>query len=124
MEMDSIAIKNAPSVDTFRMVMSTYDKLGVTTNLLTEKLRKLGYQAQASHPLGGLVLYPPLAVQAGLGWIGRHGLLIPPQFGPRQRIKCLPVFVKQQGCIICVKECTFTQNNYENVYERFKIQNC
>lgn len=180
-EMDSIAIKNAPSVDTFRMVMSTYDKLGITTNLLTEKLRKMGYQSQASHPLGGLVLYPPLAVKAGMGWIGRHGLLITPQFGPRQRIaaifanidnlpvsegnehswigefcnqcgkcirkcpskaileqsvehhsgrkthiireKCLPVFVKQQGCTICVKECTFTQNNYEDVFERFKIQN-
>ncbi|MDO7788213.1 4Fe-4S binding protein [Desulforamulus aquiferis] len=181
MEMDSIAIKNAPSVDTFRMVMSTYDKLGEITNLLTEKLRKMGYQAQASHPLGGLVLYPPLAVQAGMGWFGRHGLLITPQFGPRQRIaaifanidnlplsegnehswiekfcnrcgkcirkcpsnailelpiehnsgrkthiireKCLPTFVKQQGCTICVKECSFTNNSYKDLYERFKVQN-
>ncbi|MDD4802149.1 MAG: 4Fe-4S binding protein [Syntrophomonas sp.] len=181
MEMDSIAIKNAPSVDTFRMVMSTYDKLGKVTNLLTEKLRKMGYQAQAGHPLGGLVLYPPLAVKAGMGWFGRHGLLITPHFGPRQRIaaifanidnlplseanehswigkfcdrcgkcirecpsnailelpiehksgrkthiireNCLPLFVKQQGCTICVKECSFTNNSYKDLYERFKAQN-
>jgi epoxyqueuosine reductase QueG len=89
MEMNRAAIQKAPSTDTFRMVMSTYDKLGKTTNLLTEKLRTMGYQAQASHPLGGLVLYPPLAVLAGMGWFGRHGLLITPQFGPRQRIAAI-----------------------------------
>ena len=178
MEMDRLLIKKAPSIDTFRMVMSTYDKLGKTTNLITERLRKMGYQAQAGHPLGGLVLYPPLAVQAGLGWYGRHGLLITPYFGPRQRIaaiftnignlplsksnnhswiekfcaacgrcivkcpssaileqpiehksgrkthivreKCLPLFTKQQGCTICVKECVFSNSSYEEIFERYK----
>lgn len=178
MEMDKTSVMKAPSLETFKMVMSTYDTLGKTTNFLTEKLRKLGFQAQASHPLGGLVLYPPLAVKAGLGWYGRHGLLITPQFGPCQRIaaiftnienlplsnvnehswigefcdkcgkciracpsqailelplehksgqkthilreKCLPLFVKQQGCTICVKECMFTQNNYDNVFKMYK----
>jgi len=178
MEMDKQAIMNAPSIETFKMVMSTYDTLGITTNILTGKLREMGFQAQASHPLGGLVLYPPLAVEAGMGWFGRHGLLITPQFGPRQRIaaifanidnlpiakgnehswigkfcdkcgkcikkcpsqailegpiehnsgrkthivreKCLPVFVKQQGCTICVKECPFSQNNFVSLQERFK----
>jgi epoxyqueuosine reductase QueG len=152
------------------MVMSTYDSLGKVTNSLVDRLRDMGFQAQASHPLGGLALYPPLAIEAGLGWIGRHGLLITPQFGPRQRIaaifinvdnlpiaktnehswigefcnqcgkciktcpanaildqqikhsserkthiirgKCLPVFVSQEGCSICIKECTFSQKNY------------
>ena len=178
MEMDKNLILNAPSVETFKMVMSTYDTLGITTNLLTTKLRGMGFQVQASHPLGGLVLYPPLAVKTGMGWFGRHGLLITPQFGPRQRIsaifanidnlpisannehawvgefckkcgkciracpskailelpiehksgrkthiireKCLPVFVKQQGCTVCVKECTLTQNNYDDVHKKFK----
>lgn len=178
MEMDKDAISQAPSVETFKMVMSTYDTLGITTNLLTEKLREMGFQAQASHPLGGLVVYPPLAVEAGLGWFGRHGLLITPDFGPRQRIaaifinidnlpiskinehtwigefcescgkcikacpskailkepiehksgrktniireKCLPIFVKQEGCTVCVKECTFTKVNYNVLKERFE----
>lgn len=177
MEMGRDAVMDAPSINTFRMVMSTYDKLGKTTNLLTEQLRKMGYQAQASHPLGGLAVYPPLAVKAGLGWFGRHGLLITPQFGPRQRIavifanidnlpicddsekhawiekfcdhcgkcirkcpsgaileqpvtfqsgrkshilrdRCLPVFVKQQGCTICVKECIFTSRNYNDIRDQ------
>lgn len=180
MEMDEQAISKAPSVDTFKMVMSTYDTLGILTNQLTEKLRAMGFQAQASHPLGGLVLYPPLAVEAGLGWFGRHGLLITPQFGPRQRIaaifanidnlpfskenehvwiewfcqscgkciracpsqailehpiehrsgrktqilreKCLPIFVKQEGCTVCVKECTFTKLNYKDLREKFELK--
>ena len=158
--------------------MSTYDILGITTNLLTGQLRNMGFQAEASHPLGGLVLYPPLAVEAVLGWFGRHGLLITPEFGARQRIsaifvnidnlpislssehswiwkfcegcgecirtcpsqailndpiehksgrkthiireKCLPVFVKQEGCTVCVKECIFTQASYYDLYEKFK----
>lgn len=85
-EMDKDKIAEAPSVATFKMVFETYDSLGKTANVLTEYLRELGYGAQGGHPLGGLTLYPPLAAAAGLGWMGRHGLLITPQFGPRQRI--------------------------------------
>jgi epoxyqueuosine reductase len=85
-EMDQSKIAKAPSVDTFKMVFETYDSLGKNVNALTGYLRELGYGAQGGHPFGGLVLYPPLAAAAGLGWMGRHGLLITPQFGPRQRI--------------------------------------
>jgi epoxyqueuosine reductase len=177
MEMDKKSVAKAPSVETFKMVMSTYNDLGIMTNMLTDKLRSMGFQTQASHPLGGLVVYPPLAVDAGLGWFGRHGLLITPQFGAAQRIsaifvnidnlpitkvnkhswigefckscgkciracpskaiyekpiehksgrkthisreKCLPVFVKQQGCTVCVKECVFTKMNYYEVQDSF-----
>lgn len=180
MEMDKKAVLKAPSLETFKMVMSTYNNLGIITNLLTDKLRNMGFKAQASHPLGGLVLYPPLAVEAGLGWFGRHGLLITPHFGPRQRIsaifvnidnlpfsqnnkhswigefcescgkcirtcptkaildqpiehksgrkthiireKCLPAFVKQEGCTVCVKECAFTQANYDDLYKKSKVK--
>jgi epoxyqueuosine reductase len=177
-EMDKDKIAQAPSVATFKMVFETYDSLGKIANVLTEYLRKLGYGAQGGHPLGGLVLYPPLAAAAGLGWMGRHGLLISPQFGPRQRIgaiftsidnlpfsesnphewvrgfcdkcgrcirtcppkailerpvihesgrkthiireKCLPVFVSQEGCTVCVKECPFSRGSYENIHKSFK----
>jgi epoxyqueuosine reductase len=177
-EMDKDKIAQAPSIATFKMVFETYDSLGKIANILTEYLRELGYGAQGGHPLGGLVLYPPLAAAAGLGWMGRHGLLISPQFGPRQRIgaiftsidnlpfsesnphewvrgfcdkcgrcirtcppkailerpvihesgrkthiireKCLPVFVSQEGCTVCVKECPFSRGSYENIHKSFK----
>ena len=86
MEMDKNKIDRAPSKETQVMVFQTYDRLGKVVNQLTDFLRGHGYAAQAGYPLGGLVLYPALAHRAGLGWHGRHGLLITPQFGPRQRI--------------------------------------
>ncbi len=92
--MDKEAIMNAPSVSTFKMVMSTYDTLGIITNQITKHLRNKGFQAQASHPLGGLAVYLPLAVEAGLGWFGRHGLLITPQFGARQRLSAIFVNIE------------------------------
>lgn len=86
MEMDRARTDSAPSPDAAVMVLETYDALGIAANRIARRLRKLGYSAQAGHPLGGLVLYPPLAQAAGLGWQGLHGLLITPEFGPRVRL--------------------------------------
>jgi len=86
MEMSKEIIDKAPSQATLNMVFGTYDDLGKAVNKIAEFLRDHGYAAQADHPLGGLVLFPPLAQKAGIGWVGRHGLLITPEFGPRVRL--------------------------------------
>jgi len=86
LEMDKDKIAKSPSRETVGMIMHTYNNLGIAANKIAEFLRKHGYSAHASHPLGGIVLYPPLASNAGLGWFGRHGLLITPEFGPRVRL--------------------------------------
>ncbi|HML05204.1 MAG TPA: 4Fe-4S binding protein [Methanobacterium sp.] len=89
MEMDKEAIDAAPSEVTQEMGVVTYDELGKKTNELAEFLRKNGFGAHASHPAGGIVMYPHLAQYAGLGYMGRHGMLITPEFGPRQRISVI-----------------------------------
>lgn len=86
MEMQADAINEAPSYATFHEVHRTYRDLGIATNRLARFLRNLGYGTHPVHPLGGAVLTPPLAQLAGLGWPGRNGLIITPQFGPRMRI--------------------------------------
>ena len=53
-------------------------------NTLAQFITNLGYQAIAS--LNDTALSIPMAIEAGLGEYGRHGLLITPKFGPNIRI--------------------------------------
>ena len=89
MEMDKKTVDTAPSHETQEMGTITYDELGKKTNELANYMRENGFAALASHPAGGFVIYPPLAQKAGLGYTGRHGMLITPEFGPRQRISAI-----------------------------------
>ncbi|MHA1985997.1 MAG: hypothetical protein ACW98D_05090 [Promethearchaeota archaeon] len=78
-------IKTAPSalcgVEFFR----TYSELGEKVIELTNYLKERGYKSEAHHPFGGKLLYTYHAVAAGLGFVGQNGLIITPEFGPRQR---------------------------------------
>jgi len=89
MEVPKGPVDAAPSPETQAVGIVTYQQLGDATNRLADYLRKGGYAAEAGHPAIGPALYPPLAIKAGLGNGGRHGLLITPEFGPRQRISAI-----------------------------------
>ncbi len=52
-------------------------------------MRKKGYNAQPDPPVGGSTYFPLLAQKAGLGYIGKHGLLISERNGPAQRIAAI-----------------------------------
>jgi len=61
-----------------------YSRMAVTAGTLAEFIRALGYRAI---PMGNdTALSIPVAVDAGLGELGRHGLLITPKYGPRVRL--------------------------------------
>jgi epoxyqueuosine reductase len=121
MEMSKEKIDKAASQETMNMVFATYDDLGKAANRIAEFLREKGYAAQADHPLGGLVLFPPLAQKAGIGWVGKHGLLITPEFGPRVRLAAVYTSIENlpfvdsnshawideycKTCGLCIKQC-------------------
>jgi epoxyqueuosine reductase len=94
MEIPKAPIDAAPSPATQAIGIVTYKQLGNITNQLADYLRENGYAAEAGNPAIGPALYPPLAIKAGLGNGGRHGLLITPEFGPRQRISAIFTSIK------------------------------
>ena len=61
-----------------------YSKMAITAGLVGQFIRQLGYKAI---PCGNdTSMSIPYAVQAGLGELGRNGLLITPNYGPRVRL--------------------------------------
>lgn len=87
MEMKQEAISTAPSVKAIKEIFRTYYELGKAVNKISEYMREKGFNAMAGPAIGGDVNYVPLAQDAGLGVIGKHGLLITDKaYGPSLRI--------------------------------------
>ena len=120
MEMKWDKIKTAPSGICQIEVFRVYKVLGDITIELTEYLKRQGYKSEAHHPFGGKLLDGPHVVAANLGIMGRNGLIITPEFGPRQRWSMIstdaeiPKTLKRdfneleefcKGCGACVKNC-------------------
>ena len=83
-EMDHATIETVPSALSGAATGQGYSRDIIAVLSITQYIRNLGYRAFAS--LNDTALSIPLAIQAGLGQYGRHGLLITPEFGPRVRI--------------------------------------
>ena len=83
-EMDHETIQTVPSALSGAATGQGYSRDIIAVLSITQYIRNLGYRAVAS--LNDTALSIPLAIQAGLGQYGRHGLLITPRFGPRVRI--------------------------------------
>jgi ferredoxin len=181
MEMPKDIIDTVPSEDGAVMFLRIYDTLGIQIAKLVDFLRDHGYGAQTGHPMSSSSLYVPLAQRAGLGWCGKAGILINPDFGSRMRLgvlytsinnlpirdhnehawvdefcmkcnrcvrecpaaaihdkpivresgiithidnsKCLPVFIEEHACGICIKVCPFSYKSYEIIEESFLKKN-
>lgn len=116
-EMNETGIAASPTCLAAAATGLGYSMMAFTSSCLSEFIRNLGYMAI---PAGNdIALSIPLAIDAGLGQLGRNGLLITPEYGPRVRI-CkiftnLPLvpdkpltfgvtdFCKQ--CKLCAKAC-------------------
>ena len=83
-EMDIGAINTSPKMPSGIATGLGYSKMAFVRTLVSHFVRNLGYEAiSAGNTLG---LSVPLAIEAGLGGYGRHGLLITRSYGPRVRV--------------------------------------
>ncbi|MFC2066600.1 reductive dehalogenase [Chloroflexota bacterium] len=116
-EMDERGMATAPTLTQMATTLTTYSRMSFTTVMLAEFIRGLGFNAIPS--ANDTALSIPLAVDAGLGELGRNAKLITPRFGPRCRISKvitdLPLALghtRMWGvtefcnvCMKCAKEC-------------------
>jgi reductive dehalogenase len=116
-EEDYHAISNSPGRLASAAVGNGYSRMAVTASQLADFIRGLGYKAI---PAGnGVGLSIPMAIDAGLGQLGRMGLLVTPKYGPRVRlakvITDMPLVPDSpidfgvtefcEGCMLCAEDC-------------------
>ena len=111
-----------------------------TTFMLAAYLREMGYPARAHHYGRGEVNHMPLAINAGLGELGRHGMLIHEEYGSRLHLATvttdLPLAVDKpvdigatevcKYCMKCARTCpshsiSFGDKEVHNGVERYRI---
>lgn len=85
-ELDPAYINTAPALPESIGVTKGYLDAAIVGMMLAYYIKSLGYQAR-NHMDGNYLMVMPLAAKAaGLGDIGRHGLLITPEYGSRIRL--------------------------------------
>jgi hypothetical protein len=82
--MDGQSIANSPGFPACTATGVGYSHMAFSIACMAEFIRFLGYRAIPSG--NDTALSIPLAVDAGLGELGRNGLLITPEYGPCVRI--------------------------------------
>jgi reductive dehalogenase len=85
-EMDHRMMRSAPASPTLMESARQYLNAGSIAVQLAAAIRTLGYRARAHIDANYQVICPIVARDAGLGEIGRMGLLMTPTHGPRVRI--------------------------------------
>jgi Pyruvate/2-oxoacid:ferredoxin oxidoreductase delta subunit len=120
-EMDKEKIQGAPNMESFKEVFRTYYQVGLTVNKVADWLRERGFNAHAGPAGGGDVNYIPVAIDAGLGVAGKHGLLMTRVNGPRVRLAAVYTDIENlpfsqdnphgwvrdycESCNICIEKC-------------------
>jgi epoxyqueuosine reductase len=116
-EMDYALMQTAPTGGAGAATGLGYSKMAFVSGLLAQFIRNMGYKAV---PCGNdTALSIPIAIEAGLGELGRNGLLITEKYGPRVRVAKiftnLPLVPDQprffgmdafcRECMLCAEHC-------------------
>ena len=117
-EMQHEMVRHAPENPTLTETSFQYLEAAKIATVLARYIHLLGFRARAHVDANYRVMCVPIAVDAGLGELGRLGLLITPEFGPRVRLAVVTttmplkqdspkVFGVQHFCQLCKKCATY-----------------
>ncbi|MCK5672804.1 MAG: 4Fe-4S dicluster domain-containing protein [Spirochaetales bacterium] len=139
-EMNYDMINQAPGSKTIFESARKYFEVGNIAVIISDYIRKLGYPARAHIDGNYHVVCPLVARDAGLGEIGRMGILMTPHLGPRVRVAVIttdmPLILSKRKydstiidfCNIC-KKCSVTcpsqaisHEDRENIYDVIRWQ--
>jgi reductive dehalogenase len=129
-EMDADAIACSPTATSTSAASSGYSRMTATASSLAEFIRMLGYNAIPCVDMTALSI--PMAIDAGLGEMGRNGLLITPKYGPRVQLAKIitdmplatdqPInFGVEEFCVLCSKcaeKCPGQAISYKNTTDQ------
>ncbi len=79
-------VRHAPALPTMTETTVQYLESAKIAAAVAAYVRQLGYRARAHVDGNYRVMCVPVAIDAGLGELGRLGLLMTPEFGPRVRL--------------------------------------
>jgi ferredoxin len=79
--LDPAIHKSGPVLAMTTEVMSAYNKLATIATILAAYIRSLGYPARAHVVSNYQVLCVPIAIEAGMGELGRHGIMMTKELG-------------------------------------------
>ena len=121
MEMNKERIATNPSLESSKEIFRTYENLGIAVNKIADFLRERGFDCHPSPAIGGDINTVPTAQDANLGYVGKNGILITPEFGPCVRLAAVFIDVDNlpmadinehkwiksfcETCNRCVKAC-------------------
>jgi reductive dehalogenase len=117
--LDQKILKGAPKKQVILEVFRAYSKLGHMAVILARYIRLLGYPARAHVVTNYQLIVPPVAIDAGVGELGRHGVVISEEFGSAMKMAVvttvLPLVHDERrnlgvddfckNCKICAENC-------------------
>lgn len=114
-EMDENIIKTSPGEKAKNLNKRFYDKFRKITEESSEYIKIAGFKTQIAYPNEKLLDLPFLAQKAGLGYVGKNGLLITPEFGSK---------IKLSGILTSMNGSIFDKNINDHEWIREQCKDC
>ncbi len=119
MEMDKALVEQIPNPRDKLFDFEVYVQSGIRIFKVAKFIRSKGHRCYARVAADLWIKYPPHAINAGLGELGAQGVVITPQYGPRQRWAMIGIDADIEvdrpvdlgmaeycdACRICIKAC-------------------